>query len=66
MVATVNAGVVPDCRQICLITYSDLLWQMALQPNTLAGQSPSADLQRALRLIIAQRLILQEAENFRR
>ena len=30
MVATVNAGVKTD-----LITYSDLLWQLALQPNTL-------------------------------
>ena len=34
MVATVNAGVLPECRQVCLITYSDLLWQLALQPNT--------------------------------
>ena len=34
MVATVNASVLPDCRQTCLITYSDLLWQLALQPNT--------------------------------
>ncbi len=29
MVATVNAGVKTD-----LITYSDLLWQLALQPDT--------------------------------
>ena len=29
MVATVNAGVRTD-----LITYSDLMWQLALQPNT--------------------------------
>ena len=34
MVATVNAGILPECRQICLITYSDLLWQLALQPNS--------------------------------
>jgi hypothetical protein len=58
----VNAGVVPDCRQICLITYSDLLWQMALQPNTSLANPTSVDLQRALRLVIDQRLILQEAE----
>ncbi len=62
MVATVNAGVLPDCRQICLITYSDLLWQLALQPNTPLDNPKSDDLNHALRLIIDQRLILQEAE----
>ena len=62
MVATVNAGVVPECRQICLITYSDLLWQLALQPDTSLANPNSADLNRALRLITDQRLILQEAE----
>lgn len=62
MVATVNAGIVPECRQICLITYSDLLWQLALQPDTSLANPSSADLNRALRLITDQRLILQEAE----
>ena len=62
MVATVNAGVVPECRQICLITYSDLLWQLALQPDTSLANPTSADLNRALRLVTDQRLILQEAE----
>jgi hypothetical protein len=62
MVATVNAGVLPDCRQVCLITYSDLLWQLALQPDTSLANPTSAELNRALRLIIDQRLILQEAE----
>jgi hypothetical protein len=57
MVATVNAGVKTD-----LITYSDLLWQLALQPNTQLDNPTSADLNRALRLLIDQRLILQEAE----
>lgn len=57
MVATVNAGVKTD-----LITYSDLLWQLALQPNTLLDNPTSEDLNRALRLLIDQRLILQEAE----
>jgi hypothetical protein len=61
-VATVNAGVIPDCRQICLITYSDLLWQLALQPDTPLVNPSSAELNRALRLITDQRLILQEAE----
>ncbi len=57
MVATVNAGVRTD-----LITYSDLLWQLALQPNTVLDNPTSADLNHALRLLIDQRLILQEAE----
>lgn len=62
MVATVNAGVVPECRQICLITYSDLVWQLALQPNTSLANPTSADLNRALRLLTDQRLIVQEAD----
>lgn len=57
MVATVNAGVRTD-----LITYSDLVWQLALQPNTPLVAPNSQDLNRALRLVIDQRLILQEAE----
>jgi len=57
MVATVNAGVKTE-----LITYSDLLWQLALQPNTPLDNPSSTDLNHALRLLIDQRLILQEAE----
>ena len=57
MVATVNSGVKTD-----LITYSDLMWQLALQPNTPLDNPNSPDLNRALRLVIDQRLILQEAE----
>ena len=62
MVATVNADGATECGGVCLITYSDLLWQLALQPNTPLENAPSADLNRALRLVIDQRLILQEAE----
>lgn len=57
MVATVNAGVRTD-----LITYSDLLWQLSLQPGTVLDNPTSQDLNGALRLLIDQRLILQEAE----
>ena len=57
MVATVNAGVRTD-----LITYSDLVWQLALQPNTPIVSPTSHDLNRALHLVVDQRLILQEAE----
>ncbi|CAN5609328.1 hypothetical protein BH20ACI3_BH20ACI3_13690 [soil metagenome] len=57
MVGTVNAGVRTD-----LITYSDLLWQLTLQPSTSLANPTSEALNRALRLVIDQRLILQEAE----
>ena len=57
MVATVNGGVRTE-----LITYSDLMWQLALQPDTPLDNPPSKELNRALRLLIDQRLILQEAE----
>lgn len=57
MVATVNGGVRPD-----LITYSDLLWQLALQPGTPLSNPRSEDLNSALQSLISQRLILQEAE----
>jgi hypothetical protein len=45
-----------------LITYSDLVWQLALEPNTpLAGKPSSENLNRALRLLEDQLLVLQEA-----
>lgn len=48
-----------------LITLTDLLWQMALQPDTpidLLTNPRSEDLQRALQRVIEQTLIFQEAE----
>jgi hypothetical protein len=62
MVVTVNASGQTDCGPTCLITYSDLLWQLALQPNTPHTAPTSGDLNHALRLLTDQRLILQEAE----
>lgn len=61
MVATVNSGAQTECR-LCLITYSDLLWQLALQPRTSLANPSSDELNRALGLIVDQRLILEEAE----
>ena len=61
MVATVNSGTQSECR-LCLITYSDLLWQLALQPKTSLANPTSDELNRALGLLIDQRLILEEAE----
>lgn len=45
-----------------LITYSDVVWQLALQPNTSIDPPSEADLKRALDLLIDQQLILQEAQ----
>ncbi len=57
-VATVGDGVgVPE-----LITYSDLLWQLALVPNVPLNPPTSEDLNRALQLLINQRLFALEAE----
>ncbi len=57
-VATVGDGVgVPE-----LITYSDLLWQLALVPNAPLNPPTSEDLNRALQLLISQRLFALEAE----
>jgi hypothetical protein len=59
MVASVTNGAraTPD-----LITYSDLVWQLALEPGRPLSDPPSsADLNHALRLLEDQILILQEA-----
>ena len=45
-----------------MITYSDVVWQLALQPNTPIGPVKTEDLIQALSLLIDQRLILQEAQ----
>jgi len=45
-----------------LITYSDLLWQLALQPNVPIDTPRREDLRRALELLIDQRLVVQEAD----
>lgn len=56
-VATVSDGVRTE-----LITYSDLLWQLALQPNVPLTPPTSEDLNRALQTIINQRLFALEAQ----
>lgn len=57
-VATVGDGV-GDAQ---LITYSDLLWSLALQPGAPLNPPTSEDLNRALQLQINQRLFALEAE----
>ena len=56
-VATVGDGVESE-----LITYSDLLWQLALQPDTPINEPRKDDLEIALRTVTEQRLIALEAE----
>ncbi len=57
-VATIGDGVGdPE-----LITYSDLLWSLALQPGVSLNPPTSEDLNRALQLLINQRLFALEAE----
>lgn len=45
-----------------LITYSDLLWQLALEPGVPLRSPSSEDLKRALQLLINQRLFALEAK----
>ena len=56
-VATVSDGVRTE-----LITYSDLRWQLALQPNAPLVRPTSADLNQALSLLTDQKLFALEAE----
>lgn len=60
-VATVSDGVKTE-----LITYSDLLWQLALRPGISLTPPSSENLNIALQLIINQRLIALEAERLPR
>ncbi len=60
-VATVSDGVRTE-----LITYSDLLWQLALRPGIALTPPSSENLNIALQLIINQRLIALEAERLPR
>lgn len=57
-----TVAVVSDSVRTELITYSDLLWQLALQPNVPLNPPTSDDLNRALQLIINQRLFALEAQ----
>jgi hypothetical protein len=60
-VATVSDGARTE-----LITYSDLLWQLALQPNTPIDPPREEDLRQALQTQIDQRIFSLEAERLPR
>ncbi len=57
-----TVATVGDGSRTELITLSDLKWQLALQPNVQIDPPSSEDLNRALRLLIDQRLFALEAE----
>jgi len=61
-----TVAVVTDGARSELITYSDLIWQLALQPNVPLSPPRAEDLQRALRLQIDQRIFALEAERLPR
>src|SRR5438270_13449752 len=60
-VATISDGVRTE-----IITYSDILWQLALQPGTPIDPPSKDDLNRALQTLINQRLFSLEAERIPR
>src|SRR5690242_20100604 len=60
-IATIADGVRTE-----LITYSDLMWQLALQPGTPIDPPSKDDLNRALQTLINQRLFSLEAERIPR
>ena len=60
-VATVSDGIRTE-----LITYSDLRWQLALQPNVLLSPPSSEDLNNVLQLLINQRIFSLEADRLPR
>jgi hypothetical protein len=60
-VATVSSG-----SRTELITYSDVVWQLALQPGIPIAPPRSEDLNRALQTLIDQRLFAIEAERLPR
>ena len=61
-----TVATISDGGRTELITLSDLKWQLALQPGTPISPPSSEDLNRALRLLIDQRLFALEAERLPR
>ena len=61
-----TVAVLQDGVRTELITYSDLKWQLALQPDVPLNPPRSEDLNRALQTLINQRLFALEAERFPR
>ncbi len=56
-----TVAVVSDSGRTELITYSDIVWQLALQPGTQLEKPSSRELNQALQVLINQRLFALEA-----
>lgn len=61
-----TVAVVSDGARTQLITYSDIMWQLALQPGVPLDPPRSEDLNQALQVLINQRLFALEAERLPR
>lgn len=61
-----TVATVSDGTKTQLITYSDLLWQLALQPGVQLDPPRSEDLNQALETVINQRIFALEAERLPR
>jgi hypothetical protein len=61
-----TVAVLSDGTRTELVTYSDLLWQLALQPNTPLDPPRREDMQQALQTLIDQRLFALEAQRIPR
>src|ERR1043166_444261 len=61
-----TVAVLSDGTRTELITYSDLLWQIALQPSSPLDPPRREDLQQALQTLIDQRLFALEAQRIPR
>jgi hypothetical protein len=61
-----TVAVVSDSTRSELITYSDLLWQLALQPGSQLDKPTSEELNQALQTLIDQRIFALEAERLPR
>ncbi len=61
-----TVAVVSDGLRRELITYSDLLWQLALQPNAALDPPRTDDLNAVLRTVIDQRIFALEADRLPR
>ena len=66
LVVDKTVAVVGDGIRYELITYSDLMWQLALQPGVDLQPARSDDLARALEILINQRTFALEAERLPR
>lgn len=61
-----TVATVSDSSRTELITYSDILWQLALQPESQVENPSSAELEQTLQTLIDQRIFALEAERLPR